>query len=300
MITSNDLFSQKFGYDLYKGNKSVDQLIGQAEIDVVGISLDEQQSHIYAIDVAFHEAGLNYGSKVETVTRVIKKCIRTAMCVYGYFGLHTGTIIFTSPKINQSIEHDLMDCIDDIKLVLKDLGINYEILIIGNSNFSESILEPVLNVLGDVADTSELFMRSLQLYNLFAEKKLKKTKQKMVTNITKATPDLEVIDSKGDDRFEEMKIGEIVRSIFRQMLENGSVSKEEITKMQYKNYSKDTFHIQYPLLLSANSIDKKPARYYSKPLKVYGEAYYLCSEWYEKPNRPCLLKWIETYMQNKL
>ena len=72
MKTSSELFSQKYGYDIFKGNKSLDQLIGQAEIDVIGISYEENQSHIYAIDVAFHEAGLNYGSKDETVTRVIK------------------------------------------------------------------------------------------------------------------------------------------------------------------------------------------------------------------------------------
>ena len=99
MRTSTQLFSQKYGYDIYKGNKSLDQLLGQAEIDVIGINYEENQSYIYAIDVAFHEAGLNYGSKDETVTRVIKKCLRTAMCIYGYFSFSTGTIIFTSPKI---------------------------------------------------------------------------------------------------------------------------------------------------------------------------------------------------------
>ncbi|MDO9535237.1 MAG: hypothetical protein Q7J85_07895 [Bacillota bacterium] len=97
MQDSSDVFKLKFGFDLYKRN-GIHQLISQAEIDVIGISFDESNKHIYAIDVAFHEAGLNYGSKEETVTRVIKKCIRTAMCIFGYFGLSGGTIIFASPK----------------------------------------------------------------------------------------------------------------------------------------------------------------------------------------------------------
>ncbi|HBG8116607.1 TPA: hypothetical protein P7Y83_003672, partial [Clostridioides difficile] len=82
MEKTKQYFEQKYGYPIYKNN-SLEQLIMQAEVDVLGISIDNGRNHIYAIDVAFHEAGLNYGSKNETVTRVIKKCIRTAMCIYG-------------------------------------------------------------------------------------------------------------------------------------------------------------------------------------------------------------------------
>ncbi|MEK5268833.1 MULTISPECIES: hypothetical protein [unclassified Heyndrickxia] len=296
MKTSSELFSQKYGYDIFKGNKSLDQLIGQAEIDVIGISYEENQSHIYAIDVAFHEAGLNYGSKDETVTRVIKKCLRTAMCIYGYFGFSTGTIIFTSPKINPSVEQDLMNCIGDINLVLRDTGLNYKIRIIGNDDFAEKIFEPVLNVIGDVADTSELFMRSLQMYNLFAGKRPKQAASQRSITTRKVTPNLDVIESQGIDGLEEMKIGVIVRTVLRKMLEEGKVSKEEVEKMQTKEYSKETFDIQYPLLQKAALTQgKSPARYYSAPIKIYGEEYFLCSEWFEVPtnnDRPYLMKWL--------
>lgn len=296
MRTSTQLFSQKYGYDIYKGNKSIDQLLSQAEIDVIGINYEENQSYIYAIDVAFHEAGLNYGSKDETVTRVIKKCLRTAMCIYGYFSFSTGTIIFTSPKINPSVEQDLMKCVDDISLVLKELGLNYKIRIISNDEFGEKILEPLLNVLGDVADTSELFMRSLQMYNLFATKTPKQVRAQRGTNERKITPELEVIESEGMDGLKEMKIGVIVRTVLRKILEDGRVPPEEIKKMQTKEYSKETFDLQFPLLQKATlSQGKSPARYYSSPLKVFGEEYFLCSEWYEVPannDRPYLMKWL--------
>lgn len=299
MQTSKDLFSQKYGYDIYKGNKSIDQLIGQAEIDVIGISFEENQNHLYAIDVAFHEAGLNYGSKDETVTRVIKKCLRTAMCVNGYFDINYGTIIFTSPKINPSVEQDLTNCVDDITLVLNNLGLNFKIRIIGNDEFAEKILEPVLNVLGDVADTSELFMRSLQMYNLFARKKSVQPKPQRTTTTIKVTPALETIESHGLEGLEEMKIGVIVRTVLRKLLEDEKVSKEEIEEMQTKKYSKETFDIQYPLLQKASLTNgKSPARYYSAPLKIYGEEYFLCSEWYEVPannDRPYLMKWLELH-----
>jgi len=296
MKASIQLFSQKYGYDVYKGNRSLEQLIGQAEIDVMGINYEENQTQLYAIDVAFHEAGLNYGSKDETVTRVIKKCLRTAMCIYGYFGYSTGTIIFTSPKINPSVEQDLMKRVEDISLVLNEFGLNYKIRIIANDDFGEKILEPVLNVLGDVADTSELFMRSLQMYNLFATKRPKQVRTQRATTERKITPELEMIESEGMDGLQEMKIGVIVRTVLRKILEDGKVSKEEIEKMQIKEYSKETFDIQFPLLQKAAlSQGKSPARHYSAPLKIYGEEYYLCSEWYEVPannDRPYLLNWL--------
>lgn len=297
MKNSSEVFKTKYGYDLYKGNSGIDQVLTQAEIDVMGISFDENEQHIYAIDVAFHEAGLNYGTKEETVTRVIKKCIRTAMCIYGYFDINSGTIIFTSPRINPSVINDINICIDDISSVLSTLNVKYKIRIIANEDFSDKILEPVLNVLGDVADTSELFMRSLQMYNLFAVKKPKQINGGIRNTVQKEiSPNLEAIEYNGIDGLEEMKIGIIVRTVLRKMLENGEVTKEEIEKMQTKEYSKETFDIQYPLLQKASLTDgESPKRYYSSPVKIYNEDYFLCSEWFEVPannDRPFLLKWM--------
>lgn len=80
MERTNFYFENKYGYLIYKNN-SLSQLLIQAEVDVLGISFDEEGNHIYAIDVAFHEAGLNYGSKEETITRVIKNVFEL-QCVF--------------------------------------------------------------------------------------------------------------------------------------------------------------------------------------------------------------------------
>lgn len=300
MQHSSNMFKTKYGYDLYKGNSGINQVLAQAEIDVIGISFDDSDKHIYAIDVAFHEAGLNYGTREETVSRVIKKCIRTAMCIYGYYGSSDGTIIFTSPKINPAVINDINACTDDISSVLSNLGLNYKIRIIANEDFSEKFLEPVLNVLGDVSDTSELFMRSLQMYNLFAGKKSKTAAGTSRSSAPrKITKELDSIEYNGTDGLEEMKIGVIVKTVLRKILENGEVSKEEIEQMQTADYSKEVFDIQYPLLLKASKTgNKSPKRYYSVPVKIYDENYFLCSEWFEVPannDRPYLLKWLSSY-----
>lgn len=96
---SGERFRELYQYDLYKGNSSVLQIIAQAEIDVVGLNFDRGETKVYAVDVAFHEAGLNYGSREETVARVIKKCLRTAMCVYGYLGISSGSIVLLLQRL---------------------------------------------------------------------------------------------------------------------------------------------------------------------------------------------------------
>ncbi|MEG0181154.1 MAG: hypothetical protein RR898_01465 [Clostridium sp.] len=297
MNESSKFFNDKYGYNLYKGNSGISQVLSQSEVDVLGVNFNGDEKHIYAIDVAFHEAGLNYGSREETVARVIKKCIRAAMCIYGCFDINYGTVIFTSPKINPAVMNDINNCIDNIEYVLREKGLDFKVRVIANEDFSDKILEPILNTLGDVADTSELFMRSLQMYNMFADKRKTRVAKALEPRSTaKVSNRLEAIEYTGIDGLDEMKIGVIVRTVFRRMLESGQVSREEIELMQTKDYSKETFDIQYPLLQRASLTNyKSPRRYYSGAIKVYDEEYFLCSEWYEvdaNNDRPYLLKWL--------
>ena len=169
METTNSYFESNYGYQIYKNN-SLNQLLAQAEVDVLGISIDGEGNHIYAIDVAFHEAGLNYGSKNETVTRIIKKCVRTAMCIYGYLDTDTAEIIFASPKINPSIITELIPRLEELNNLLLSLGLNFPSRIIANEDFNGKILEPILLASGGISDTSELFLRSYQMYNMFSNK----------------------------------------------------------------------------------------------------------------------------------
>ena len=241
MQYSSEFFKSEYDYDLYKGTKGISQLLKQAEIDVIGVAFNEGKGKIYAIDVAFHEGGLIYGrSKEETVSRVIKKCLRTAMCIFGYFSYSDAEIIFASPKINAAVEKELTTVINDMNNTLKEANMNYQIRIIANDDFKEHIFSPLLMILNDVADTSELFMRSLQLYNLFYETSLS---SKKTVNSSPTT----FISNNKDDLFPEMKIGVIVRTVFRNILESGKVPNDEIERMQDKDYSKKRliFNIQY-------------------------------------------------------
>ena len=97
------------------------------------------------------------------------------------------------------------------------------------------------------------------------------------------------------DALSELKIGKIAQTILRDILESGNITPDEIEKMQTKEYSKDTFGIDFPLLVADGS-EFDVVRYYAKPLTIGGRQYYLCSQWFEVPannDRPLLMAWID-------
>ncbi len=295
MSEIDSYFYNRYNYKIFKNNVSIKQLLGQAECDVLGISITDNKKDIYAIDVAFHESGLNYGSREITVMKVVEKCVRTAFCVYGYLDNKDAKIIFASPKINPSVLYDLKPCFNDLNNVFNQLGFSFEFRLIANEEFDTNVLKPILFVSDDVADTSELFMRSYQLFKMFgSHKTISRQSSNRVQTKTSVAIDLGDVD---DNLLSELKVGEIARKVFARMLENGVATEDEIKWMQDADYSKKFFGLNYPVLIKTNSVQKE-SRYYSQLLNIYGEKYRLCSEWFETSqnnDRPYLLKWINKH-----
>lgn len=83
----DDFYIEKHKYKVFGNNASLSQLLRQGECDVLGISLQPDENRFYAVDVAYHQNGLNYGSSDETVMKIIEKCSRTAFCLYGFMAV---------------------------------------------------------------------------------------------------------------------------------------------------------------------------------------------------------------------
>ena len=246
-------------------NSKYDQLIKQAEIDALGLGLDEsQENYYYAVDIAYHENGLNYGAKAETIERISKKIIRTALILYTYFNTKKGDIIFASPKINPAIYYDLNSQICKIDEFFKNMGFEYNFKLIANEDFTKSILNPIIEISSNVADTSELFMRAFQLSNL-CNIQNKKTLFNNMNN--------------GD--YNEFKIGALVKNKLGYLFKNNFLNENEIKKLKDIKYCKDVFNLNYPMIISIDEsrYDKKEhARYWNA---VFGEKYYVCNNWFE-------------------
>ncbi len=280
MDASDKHFREKYGYKIYKKSSSLSQLIRQGECDALGFCLESGKSKAYALDVAFHEKSLAYGNgNQDTVKAIIKKCLRSAMCVYGFLDAEAPEIIFASPKVGPTLLAMLKPCVADTNEILHDLGFDCNVQIIANDDFNSLVLRPVLDISSEVADTSELFLRSYQMYQMFG-----KTKQPASATTRRPASASSVPAG-------EMRIGELVQLKLRPLLEDGKVTPEEVDALQTLEGSKDRFGLSYPLLVPAGG-EYTPKRYYKAPLTIYGKSYKLTSQWIENQHRERVLRWI--------
>ena len=271
-----------------KMTKNVAQFLQQAEIDVMGI---DREGCVYAIDVAFHEAGLNYGSKAETIARVLKKLLRTMMTLQAYHPtvnqLH---ITFASPKVNPGVQKPLKAMFDDLQATYPEVVWK----LLTNEAFAEQMLEPTLQKAGSVADTSELFMRSAKLLDV-AKVPTPKPRPRQPTPLP--NPDTEPNGI----------IQPLVQDLMKTLLEDYPtlLDEHEPGNMMDEEYCKHALGLRignFPLLRpqaeGRQSQDGRD-RYYRR---LYAGRYYVCSQWgkrYHRANAESLLQFVNGLVQRK-
>jgi len=152
------------------GANSYEQLLRQAEVDILGLSF--QDNRLYFIDVAFHLGGLNYGDKLKTSMRVFKKLIRSALLAQRYFPEQVSNIFFVSPFTTPSVCAELQKLKEKLNISVKnDEKINFK-FVISKADFERELLNPLLALGNGVADTSELFDRRQYFWTLGKESKM--------------------------------------------------------------------------------------------------------------------------------
>ncbi len=281
---SVNLFRENYGYDIFKDTKNILELLNSRSIDTLGININQEQNSIYVINQIVCDTKDNLQKQDELIVSAIEKVIVSSMYIYGFFEDYQATIIIASPKISKKTLAKINSAYKDIRRVLYYLGLNYDVRLIVNQNFEDKILKPVITVVNDSCDSDENFMKVMLKYGMEKNTNLN-------TNI-----------STNLNALKEMKIDVIVQTILYKMLETEKVSPEEVRLLETSAYCKKTFDIQYPLLVKTektNSIEL--SRYFLKPVKIYGNEYYVCSEWHEEPennDRPFLLKWLEIHFNN--
>ena len=140
------------------------QFLRQAEIDALGI---DQAGKVYAIDIAFHEKGLRYGSTdEEAAARVTKKLVRSYLAMRSYFPGREYEIIFASPKVGPTRDIVIDKAVESLCRRLEDVN-REKFKYITNDAFRDDILRETLRVTKDDADTNELFLRSYKLLRLY-------------------------------------------------------------------------------------------------------------------------------------
>ena len=155
-IRTNNQFS-----DVFKKNE-LDQILKQAEIDVLGIN---NVNTVFMVEVAFHEGGLNYGSKIETKNKIFEKLLRAYLIGLAYFSNKELKILFATPKTNPATKEIIDDYFELLDREFSSENVHFQF--ITNENFKNEILIPTLKTTSSEADTGELFLRSYKLLNMF-------------------------------------------------------------------------------------------------------------------------------------
>jgi len=282
---AKELFNKVSNAPSFNGifkNSTYEQLVKQAEIDVLGINTAENT--VYGIDVAFHTAGLNYGSKEETATRIIKKIFRTIFIMQSYFNEYEKfNSYFITPKTNPATQVIIDELIKEAKDLIEDDNISIDF--ISNDEFYENIVDPLIDNINDENDTMELFARSVKLLQL-------DNRKKPTTESTPKTTKVKRVTSTPKRQIANMSIGQFVQHCFRDASSKNLISETEINNLQNPEYSKSTFYINFEVLrykTRSTEDHNGRGRYYKREL--FCNNYHLCSQWIE-PQWELFLKWL--------
>lgn len=288
--------------DFLRGKQKSAQMIKQGEIDCLGLKLKLSESNelviedIYAVDVAFHENGLNYNGIEETKSRLRKKMIRSALTLYQLFGVKKGVVIFATPKVSTIHLNDIKNTALEVTKHFNNaiVDADFEFKVYCNDDFKDFILQPTIDITNQNSDNNELFVRSVKMMNLFDMIK-ESEKQNII--------DLSQLNKKSNVEIEisktvSLKIGLYVRNIFRELELKDCLDSAILDRLCHEGYSKEIFNINYPVLVEFNEniniaydLNGVGRYYVSKIYNFKGKEYLLCSQWYEDRNRGFLEKW---------
>lgn len=253
----------------------------------MGLNTTEQS--IFGVDVAFHGAGLNYGSSEETALRILKKIFRTIFIMQSYFSnFDKFNSLFVTPKVNPATEKPIRSLLDKARSIISDEMIAIDF--ISNDEFFTRIVDPTTKSTYDESDTGELFSRTIKLLQLDTRKE--KKENDLISNKEQKKAIQRKIDIIGKRTVDDMKIGQFVQFQMKKCFDNNLLSMEEIVNLQNKAYSKNTFNQNFEVLRSPykeiSGMDGRN-RYYAR--EKFCGGYYLTSQWVEYHWEP-FLSWL--------
>jgi hypothetical protein len=160
----------EFSEKVLKKTSSLSQFLDQAEVDVLGVQFVQGAARkVIAADIAFHTNGLQYGPKDETAARIVKKLFRTALTMDIHFPGIPAEILFLSPKVNNATIPGVEEAARMMDSFFRGRRDGFLFQAIINQGFKNIVLDDVTPLQKQVADTSELYLRAVQLTGLFED-----------------------------------------------------------------------------------------------------------------------------------
>ena len=285
---------EKFDSDgsVFKGTRTCSQFLKQGEIDVVGVGLD---GGVHAMEVAYHEAGLNYTGGV--ANRILKKLLRTMLILDAYHPNETKKhIYFVSPKVNPGAQIPLEETFKQLRTEYPNISWR----LITNEEFASQLLNPTLEKAASVADTSELFMRSAKLLGLSGL--TGNSRNDLHQGQTPERP-IESHTSSTASAGKPGQIQSLVRSLMETLLEDfpDLLNQEELQKLTDIGYCKRELGLKLGglALLRPQESGKWTERYW---VKLYGGRYYVTNNWWSQfhcHNAESLIRFVRRIIDSR-
>ena len=155
---------------IFKKTASLEQLIAQTECDVLGLSVEKGEYKAIAVEVAFHENGLNYsGGRIVTAKKIAAKFLRIIFALRAYFGVEEAELIFASPHVKNATLLEVTAMMDELNAFLAKANLGgFSVSVLFNEDFCTEMLIPLVDSVKNhgAGDGSELFTRALKLVEL--------------------------------------------------------------------------------------------------------------------------------------
>ena len=265
---------------VFKKTKHAGQVLKQGEIDVVGV---DWQGGVHAMEVAFHEGGLNYEGNTEE--RILRKMLRTLLILRTYLSPETRIhIYFLSPKVGPKVQKPLETTFTALRKEYADVRWH----LLTNEEFAKSIVKPTLDGASTVADSSELFVRSVKLLE--------------VAGFRHGTPPVAVTSDHADAPRSEVQVQPLV-PLVKALMQTLLVDPSLLSDAEKSDLTDNAYCKKIGLRIGFGLIRKKECgkeikghpRYWADP---YGD-FYVCSQWSRSrcDNAQSLLAFVEDLIQ---
>ena len=293
---------------VFKGTKGGKQFLKQGEIDAVGLG---QDGSVHAMDVAFHENGLNYGGGA--AKRVLKKLLRTLFTLQAYHRAEVKRhIYFASPKVHQGVQGPLEEMFGMLEVEYP--SVDWHLLT--NEEFTRGLLAPTLEKAGRVSDTSELFVRAAKLLELGGvartETENRLPERPLGESNSRPAQQPYVVEGSTRERGgrnaseQQTLLQPLVRSLMKTLLEDypNLLGETDLRRMMDAETCTDDLNLRlggFPILrrMEEGRVISGHARYWAK---VYGGRFYVTNNWWQAhhlENAEALARFVEGLLSRR-
>ncbi len=298
----NDIHNKFFvemNYELFNTSKRARDIIQDKTINLLGLELDHAEvKKLYAIEAIFVEDGIKHGKSSDIIEDILRQMMAMTVASLGYFSCKNCEMVFASPIVSQTVSEKLDEICETLTGYFNGKwNMNFTFRVICNNAFKSRIVDVIHALSESIIDDSELYMRSIQIYNNFSKnsrinrriygKNWKKKQSK---------------GTKHEAGYDEIKVSALVQTTFSEIAKV-NLPETELQKLTDHDYCQEVFKTRYPFLkkidrsisMTKNRIEDEQIVYYGRVYALNGKNYLLVNDWH-KDNKEKYIDWFKGHL----